>query len=100
MHGRCEVLPNPHEPMQNSARESVRGDVRANGVESFRSMLKRAHKGTFHKMSPQHSRRYVNELAGRHSIRDPDSIDRMESIAGGMPGKRPRYCELAGSETA
>ena len=31
-------------------------------------MLKRARKGTFHKMSRKHLHRYVNEFAGRHDI--------------------------------
>ncbi len=35
--------------------------------ESLWSMLKRAHKGTFHKLSPKHLDRYVQELAGMAS---------------------------------
>ena len=31
-----------------------------NGIESFWSMLKRAHNGTFYKISPKHLQRYVN----------------------------------------
>ena len=57
-------------------------------------MLKRAHKGTFHKMSPKHLDRYVREFAGRHNLRDEDTIDIMASIATGMRGKRLRYREL------
>ena len=41
-----------------------------NGMESFWSMLKRAHAGTFHKLSPKHLDRYVQEFAGKHNIRD------------------------------
>ena len=37
----------------------------------LRSMLKRAHKGTFHKMSPKHLQRYVDEFAEKHNIRRP-----------------------------
>ena len=40
-----ETLPNPHEVVNHSAQEYVRGDVHTNGAESFWSMLKRAHKG-------------------------------------------------------
>ena len=46
-------------------------------------MLKRAHKGTIHKMGPKHLQTSVNELAGRCSIRDLETIGQMESIAGG-----------------
>ena len=35
-----ETLPNPHEVVNHSAQEYVRGDVHTNGAESFWSMLK------------------------------------------------------------
>ena len=47
--------------------EHVRYDV-PNGVESFRSMLKRRNKGIHHRMSPKHLDRYVQEFADRHNI--------------------------------
>ena len=59
---------------RHGRRECVRGEVCANGVESFRSILKRVRKGTFHKMSPIRLQPYRNELAERHSIPDPDAI--------------------------
>jgi hypothetical protein len=62
-----------------------------NGVESFWSMLKRAHMGTFHKLSPKHLDRYVQEFAGRHNIRDQDTIDQLVSMASGMNAKRLTY---------
>ena len=49
-------------------------------------MLKRAHKGTFHRLSPKHLQRYVNEFAGRHNIRDKDTIDQMTDIVCGLCG--------------
>ena len=45
-----------------------------NGIESLWSMLKRAHKGTFHKISPKHLDRYVTEFAGRHNQRPADTL--------------------------
>ncbi len=65
-----------------------------NGIESFWSMLKRAHKGTYHKMSPKHLQRYVNEFAGRHGVREQDTLDQMAAIVRGMNGKRLQYREL------
>ena len=56
--------------------------------------LKRAHKGTFHKISPKHLQRYVNEFAGRHGIRDADTIDQMQSVIAGIVGRRLMYREL------
>ena len=66
------ALPN-HETVRHSVGEYVRGKAHTNGVESFWSMLKRAHMGTFHKMSPKHLHQYVNEFSGRHNIREADT---------------------------
>ena len=57
-------------------------------------MLKRAHKGTFHKLSPKHLDRYVQEFAGRHNIREQDTEQQIASIGDGMTGKRLRYRQL------
>ena len=57
-------------------------------------MLKRAHKETYHKMSKKHLARYVQEFAGRHNIREQDTINQMQYIATGMIGKRLKYSEL------
>ena len=57
-------------------------------------MLKRAHKGTFHRLSPKHLQRYVNEFAGRHNIRDKDTIDQMTDIVCGLVGRRLMYRDL------
>ena len=65
-----------------------------NGIESFWAMLKRAHTGTFHKMSPKHLNRYVNEFAGKHNIRDADTIDQMQHVVAGLVGKRLMYRDL------
>ena len=83
-----------HEQVNHNVAEYVRGMAHTNGVESFWSMLKRAHKGTFHKISPKHLQRYVNEFAGRHGIRERDTIDQMQSVIAGMVGRRLMYREL------
>ena len=57
-------------------------------------MLKRAHTGTFHKLSPKHLDRYVQEFAGRHNVREQDTIEQMASVTGGMEGKRLTYERL------
>ena len=68
--------------------------VHTNGVESFWSMLKRAHKGTFHRLSAKHLQRYVSEFAGRHNIRDMDTIDQMADVVAGLIGQRLLYRDL------
>ena len=87
-------MPFKHESVRHSTGEYVKDMVHTNGIESFWSMLKRAHKGTFHKMSPKHLQRYVNEFAGRHNIRDANTIDQMKSMVASMVGKRLRYEDL------
>ena len=89
-----EGLPYEHESVKHSAAEYVRGMAHTNGVESFWSILKRAHKGIFHKMSPKHLDRYVTEFEGRHNIRERDTIDQMGSVVLGMDGKRLMYADL------
>ncbi len=87
-----------HEAVKHSTAEYVRylaGEtVHTNGVESFWSMLKRAHKGTFHRLSPKHLHRYVNEFCGRHNIQELDTIRQMEHIVARMVGKRLMYRDL------
>ena len=89
-----EGMPFDHETVTHSLSEYVRGDIHTNGIESLWSMLKRAHTGTFHKLSPKHLDRYVQEFAARHNLREADTIDIMVSVTDGMDGKRLRYREL------
>ena len=83
-----------HSTVKHSAGGYVDGQVHTNGVESFWSMLKRAHKGTFHKLSPKHLQRYVNEFAGRHNIRELGTMAQMAVLSAGLAGKRLRYAAL------
>ena len=89
-----EGLPFEHESVRHSVSEYVRGMAHTNGMESFWSMLKRAHTGTFHKMSPKHLDRYVTEFAERHNMRENDTIDQMGAVVLGMDGRRLRYDDL------
>jgi len=87
-------LPFPHEAVKHSVAEYVRGMAHTNGVESFWATLKRAHKGVFHKMSPKHLQRYVSEFAGKHNVRDQDTLAQMTALVAGMVGKRLMYRDL------
>ncbi len=86
-------IPFAHETVEH-ADEYVRGDVHTNRLESFWSTIKRAYKGTFHKLSPKHLDRYVQEFAGRHNLREQDTIEMQAAIAACMRGKCLRYREL------
>ena len=86
--------PFDHEAVRHSVGEYVRDMAHTNGIESFWSMLKRAHKGVYHKISPKHLQRYVNEFSGRHGIRERNTIDQMNAVVAGMVGKRLQYRDL------
>lgn len=83
-----------HSTVNHSAEVFVEGMVHTNGIESFWSMLKRSHKGTFHKMSPKHLQRYVCEFTGRHNVRPFDTLEIMSGMVQGMEKRRLTYREL------
>lgn len=83
-----------HHTVKHSVGEYVNGMAHTNGIESFWAMLKRAYKGTYHKMSAKHLSRYVIEFAGRHNVRDLDTLVQMTMLAKGLDGKRLRYDDL------
>ena len=43
---------------------------------------------------PKHLDRYVTEFAGRHKVREADTIDRMAHMMRGMEGRRLRFADL------
>ena len=63
----------PHYTVRHSTGQYVVGDVHTNGIESFWAMLKRSYHGVYHRMSPKHLHRYVNEIASRQNIRERDT---------------------------
>ena len=89
-------LPFEHESVNHSVGEYVREKAHTNGIESFWAMLKRGYDGTYHKMSEKHLGRYVTEFAGRHNVRELDTIEQMKSVARGFIGRKLPYKALAG----
>ena len=87
-------LPFYHESVTHSVGEYVREMAHTNGIESFWAMLKRAHNGTFHKLSKKHLQRYVNQFAGKHGVRTMDTIHQMEAVVIQLVGKRLMYRDL------
>ena len=57
-------------------------------------MLKRAHKGTFHKISPKHLDRYVHEFAGKHNVRDAGTLAQMQDTVARLVGRNLLYRDL------
>ena len=87
-------LPFPHETVRHSVGEYVRDQAHTNGLESFWAALKRAHDGVFHKMSPKHLDRYVQEFAGKHNVRGRDTRDQLRGLVADMDGQRLTYDAL------
>ena len=85
-----------HDTVRHGAGEYVCGWVHTNNIKSFWSLFKRGYYGTYHRMSDKHLHRYVNECAGRHNIRDLDTMAQTVLLAQGMVGKRLRYKDLVG----
>ena len=83
-----------HESVKHSVGEYVKDKAHTNGVESFWSMLKRGHNGTYHKMSKKHLGRYVSEFEGRHNGRSLDTKEQMRLMGYNMNGKKLRYQDL------
>ena len=86
-----------HEAVNHSVGEYVDGMAHTNGIESFWSMLKRAHKGTFHKISPKHLQRYVSEFAGKHNVRDSGTLVQMRDTVARLVGRNLLYRDLVAS---
>ena len=51
----------------------------------------------FHKLSPKHLDRYVQEFTGKDNIRDADTIEQVTAVAAGLVGRRLMYSQLIAS---
>jgi hypothetical protein len=56
-----------HKRVKHSKKEYARKGVHVNGIESFWALLKRGIVGTFHRISPKHTDRYVDEFEFRQN---------------------------------
>lgn len=65
----------PHESVNHSAHEYVRGNIHTSSIDSFWSLLKRGIMGSFHHVSKDYLPLYVNEFSWRHNNRkNPDAF--------------------------
>ena len=83
-----------HQSVNHGVGEYVCQMAHTNGIESFWATLKRVHKGVYHKLSPKHLDRYVDEFAGRHNVRELDTLEQMRFLAKAMEGKRLKWMDL------
>ena len=89
-----------HKHTRHTMGQWVDGQAHTNGIESFWSMLKRGYHGTYHYMSHKHLPRYLQEFAGRHNVRELDTVDQMSAMAAAMDGKVLGYKDLIDGKAA
>ena len=85
-----------HESVKHSMGEYVKGQAHINGAESFWSCLKRGYYGIYHKMSPKHLQKYVDEFSARQNVRQLDTMVQIDCTIRGLFGKRLKYVDLVG----
>ena len=85
-----------HESVKHSVGEYVKGQAHTNGAESFWSCLKRGYYGVYHKMSPKHLQKYVDEFSARQNVRQLDTMVQIDCTIRGLFGKRLKYADLVG----
>ena len=78
----------------NHSFEYVSGDVHINGTENFWALFKRAWRGTYTHMHPEHAHRYLAERVFSYNGRDLDDLGRMQSVMSAVTGKRITYSDL------
>lgn len=74
----------------------VDGNVHANNVENFWSLLKRSLKGTHVSVEPFHLGRYGDEQAFRFNEREDSDAGRFRKVLSSVAGRRLTYDELIG----
>ena len=93
-HGGYKGYPGRH-TVRHSVGQYVDEQAHVNGMESFWALMKRGYYGTYHRMSPAHLQRYVNEFAGRNNQRCLDTEVQMLIMHQGLVGRQLRYKDLA-----
>ena len=82
-----------HETVRHSVGEYVRGQVHTNGAESLWSCLKRGSYGVYHKISPKHLQRYVDEFSARQNVRGLNTMLQIDCTIHGLFGKQLKYAD-------
>ncbi len=88
----------PHQLVKHRATQYVRyfegAVIHTNGVESFWSMLKRAHKGVYHRLWSKHLHALGYTFALRRTSRERDTQAKIQHVVAQLVGKRLMYRDL------
>jgi transposase-like protein len=82
-----------HETVDHAV-EYVRGQVHANTMENFWSLLKRGLKGTYVSVEPFHLFRYLDEQVFRFNARRDNDLGRFVVVVSRVAGRRLTYAAL------
>lgn len=74
----------PHERVNHSAKEYVRGKTHTNSVEGYRSLVKRAWYGTHHHYTTKYLPLYIAEAMFKYNARKDDPSDVFHSMLGAV----------------
>ncbi len=58
-----------HLRIEHGARVYARGNIHTNGIEGFRSLVKRGISGVYHAVSPKYLQSYLDEYSFRYNHR-------------------------------
>jgi transposase-like protein len=85
-----------HASINHKRYEYSKNGVTTNGVESVWAVMKRGLNGVYHKASPKHLGRYVNEFTWRLNEGNVKrhSLERLDSLVDAIAGKRLTYANL------
>ena len=83
-----------HYAVKHSVGEYVKGMASTNGIESFWALLKRGFVGIYHRMSPAHLSRYVDEFSFRQNSINLGSEEILKRVLYNANGKRVTYKSL------
>lgn len=84
--------------MIDHAKSYVEGRVHTNGLENFWSLLKRAIRGTYVWVSPEHLQAYLDEQARRFNRRKMTDGERFIDVIKDVVGRRIMYKTLTARE--
>ncbi len=69
-----------HGVVKHNTGQYVQGDIHTNTLEGFWSLLKRGLNGIYHRVSPKHLQRYVDEFVFRHNTRQETITNRFNML--------------------
>lgn len=74
--------------LDDTTRDSLHDFAESHRAKGAMVTLERAHEGVHHQLLIKHLQRCVSQFAGRHNVRDMDTLEQMQHVLAGMVGRR------------